>query len=213
MWAGVADALGEQVLAPDLYSLGDTLADWATAVLDMANGEPLVLVGNSVGGSCAIEVTHRAPADVRGLVLIGAKASHRPEPAFRDAAVALLETEGMAAAWREYWLPLLAPTTAPPVVQAAYTLALSQSVADVVRGVKVFHGRPDRTHFLDSWAGPVTVVNGEYDQPARGRALANRLRQGRFVLLPEVGHYPPVEAPYLVGEVVMAYVDQVRKDE
>ena len=202
MWQGVADALGMQALAPDLYRLGDTLEEWAAAILHMTGDDPLMVVGNSVGGSCAVEMARLEPTRVQGLVLIGAKAGHRPEPALRDACVRLVQSDGVGAAWEKYWSPLLAPTAPAVVVRKARDLALSQPVADVVRGVRVFHKRADRADWLTAWKRPVTVVNGEYDRPARGEATAADLHQGRFVLLPGVGHYAPLEAPAAIAEVV-----------
>lgn len=210
MWQGVAQALGMQVLSPDLYRLGDTVEEWASAVLDMTGGDPLVVVGNSVGGSCAIEMARLAPADVQALVLIGAKAGHRPEPALGHAAVGLLESEGIGAAWAQYWSSQLSPTAPASVVREVRELALSQPVADVVRGVRAFHGRADRAAWLDAWERPVTVVNGQFDRPERGEAAAARLRRGRFVALPGVGHYAPMEAPAAVAEVVRASIAGAR---
>lgn len=202
MWQGVADALGIQALAPDLYRLGDTLEEWASAILDMTGGDPLMVVGNSVGGSCAVEMARLAPTRVQALVLIGAKAGHRPEPALRDAAVRLVESDGIGAAWEKYWSPLLSPTAPAVVVGKARDLALSQPVADVVRGLRAFHARADRAAWLAAWERPVTIVNDEYDRPECGAAAAAHLHQGRFVLLPGVGHYAPLEAPAAVAEVV-----------
>src|SRR4051794_26295564 len=53
MWPDEARLPGHRVMAPTLYRLGDTIQQWASAVLDLADPGPLVVVGNSVGGSCA----------------------------------------------------------------------------------------------------------------------------------------------------------------
>ncbi len=52
VWGDVAGLLDEDVVAPTLYRLGDSLRAWAGGVLDLAGPGPFVLVGNSVGGSC-----------------------------------------------------------------------------------------------------------------------------------------------------------------
>ena len=72
VWDDEMRALSPRTLAPTLYDLGDTISEWAEAVLDLAGPGPLVLVGNSVGGSCAVEVAHLAPERVRAVVLGGA---------------------------------------------------------------------------------------------------------------------------------------------
>jgi pimeloyl-[acyl-carrier protein] methyl ester esterase len=112
MWPAELRELAPRVLAPTLYPLGETIEAWATAVLELAGPGPLVLIGTSIGGSCAIEVAALAPERVRQLVLIGAKPGHRPEPDARDTAVRLLAQHGMRAAWPEYWRPATARSSA-----------------------------------------------------------------------------------------------------
>lgn len=203
MWQQVSDGLEYEVVAPDLYQLGPTLLDWAKGVLDLAGSGPLLVVGNSVGGSCAIEVARLAPDAVQHLILIGAKPGHRPDPAYRDGAVRLLETAGIEAAWAKYWAPLVGPTAPVAVAESIRRIALAQKIEDLVRGVRVFHGRTDRSTFLRTWTGPVTVVSGEHDPaPTRAEELASRLKHGRFCLISGSGHYAPVEAAPRVREIV-----------
>ena len=109
VWPEQVTGLAERCIAPDLYSLGDDIEDWARAVLDLAGDAPLSVVGNSVGGSCAIELALLAPEKVTALVLIGTKAGHNPEPGFRDQVLRLLDDEGVEAAWDRYWRPLFDP--------------------------------------------------------------------------------------------------------
>ena len=72
-------ALGDECVAPTLYEAGDDLVDWERAALDAVGDGPVVVVGNSIGGSCAIEVARLAPTKVWALVLCGARVAHRCE--------------------------------------------------------------------------------------------------------------------------------------
>ncbi len=76
-------SLVDDCVAPTLYREGADLAAWALAALDAVGDGPVVVVGNSIGGSCAIEVAMLAPTKVKALVLCGTKAGHRPEPDLR----------------------------------------------------------------------------------------------------------------------------------
>jgi pimeloyl-ACP methyl ester carboxylesterase len=202
-WSDVAELLDEEVVAPTLYGLGDSLRAWADAVLDLAGPGPYVLVGNSVGGSCALEVALLAPRQVHSLVLVGAKAGHRPEPELCERAVEILQEQGVAAAWSSLWEPLIAPQGERHVRDRLRRAAFAQSVPDLINGVRVFHSRPDRSALLATWTGPVTVVSGQYDiSPERAASGASGLRAGRFVLLPGSGHYAPVEAPDALARVI-----------
>ena len=148
-----------------------------------------------------------APERVRQLVLIGAKAGHRPEPDVRDAAVRLLAQHGMRAAWPAYWQPLLAPSADPSVVEATRAIAFAQELDAVIRGVRVFHSRPDRTSFLEAADFPVLVVTGEHDlNPRKAEALAASLRHGSFECVEGVGHYLPLERPARLRAILDAFL-------
>ena len=189
-------SLGDGCVAPTLYCEGDDIVAWARAALDEVGGGPIVVVGNSVGGSCAIEVARLAPTKVKALVLCGAKAGHRPEPAFRDEALSVLESQGLDAAWQRYWRPLFGPNVPADVVHRAWLAASAQGAESIASGVRAFHGRQDREDFLRSWPHPVVIVSGEHDiNPPASQDLAARLPRGTFRLVDGVGHYVPLEAP------------------
>lgn len=211
MWDPVLDGLEHEaeaeVVAPTLYGLGPSVASWAAAALDLAGPGPLVVVGNSVGGSCAIEMAHLAPDRVRALVLIGTKPGHRPEPHRRDAAIELLATDGTAGAWPAIWAPLVAPDADPAVIEHARRIAMAVPVDEVIGGVRAFHGRADRTAELRSFAGPVLVVRGEHDGiPRRPAELAAELPHGSFHPVAGAGHYVPLERPRPTRGIVVEAV-------
>lgn len=55
---------------PALESV-EAIADWLLALLDAAGVQQAVLAGHSMGSLIALEASHRAPARVRGLALLG----------------------------------------------------------------------------------------------------------------------------------------------
>jgi pimeloyl-ACP methyl ester carboxylesterase len=138
MWAREMNLLPERTIAPTLYGFGESIQEWASTVLELASDGPLVVVGNSVGGSCALEMARQDPDRIQAIVLIGAKAGVRPEPLLRDEAVRILREEGMEEAWPKYWASLFGSNTEPAVVEGARRLAYSLRIPDVVHGVKAF---------------------------------------------------------------------------
>ena len=198
MWGACADLLPGSTDAPDLYGLGDTVEDWAAEVLKAAKGERLIVVGCSVGGSCAIEVAAAAPGRVAALVLIGTKAGHSPDPKLHAEALDLIEREGLAAAWERYWEPLFSQSTDRRVVEAARSTALAIQPEDIAHGVTAFHSRPSRALFVSKCPIPMTVVTGE-DDVAPGlqssAALAAAAPRGSLHVIPSCGHYVPLERP------------------
>lgn len=173
MWdttcATFADAM-----VPTLYGLGDSVHEWATAILGECQGEELLVVGSSVGGSCALEMARAAPQQVRGVVLVGAKASVRHDPRSRDEAVRVLRADGIDAAWRRYWAPLFSANAQPETVAAARNIAVEQDVDNLITGVRAFHDRRDHAEFLKTWSGRAFMVTGAEDRtPSPTEAAAS----------------------------------------
>ena len=77
MWAAQLKLLPGATYAPTLYGFGDCVQDWAAEGLKLPMGNKLIVVGCSVGGSCALEVAALAPDRVAGLIIIGTKAARR----------------------------------------------------------------------------------------------------------------------------------------
>ncbi len=205
MWSEADRQVNENTLVPDLFCLGDSIVDWAEAVLAMAGSEEILVVGSSVGGSCALEIAQLAPTQVSGIVLIGSKASVRPDPIARDQAIRTLETDGMYAAWRAYWEPLFGPSTPPSVLSSARDLALSQDVRHVANGVRAFHDRPDLSEFAASWRKPLVVVSGAHDRTPRPSTI-RALGQGpnrRFHVVNDSGHYVNLEQPQQLQSILV----------
>ncbi len=194
--------LTDESASPTLYDTGDDLVEWARAALDAVGDGPVVVVGNSIGGSCAIEVARLAPTKVKALVIIGTKPGHDPDPAFRDEALDVIGRDGLGAAWERYWLPLFGPDVRSEVVERAWRAASAQGPDSIASGVRAFHSRPDRSVFLATWPGPVVVVGGEHDiRPERNRLLASRLPNAMFRSVAGVGHYVPLEAPGALADI------------
>ncbi len=207
MWTDAFRRLDDDTIAPRLYDLGDSLEAWAHGVLETAGSGTLTLIGNSIGGSCALEIARIAPERIAAIVLIGAKASHRPDPMARDTAIRMLNEDGIAAAWQRYWAPLFGPTTDPGVVESARAIAVAQPVEDIVRGLGVFHSRQDRSAFAQSWNGPITLISGEHDRtPAATTALASLPTHVAFHRVGNSGHYVSLEQPQTVDAILRATV-------
>lgn len=198
MWAEQMDLLPGATLAPDLYRLGDGVADWAAALLRSIETEHLIVVGCSVGGSCALEMAAAAPDRIAALVLVGTKAGHRPDPALERSVLELIEERGLEAAWDAVWAPMLSSSAEARVAADARHIALRQSPADVSRGVAAFHARRSRAELLAEVDCPVIFVSGSEDRapgPAASAAQAKLAWRGRVEVIPRCGHYVPLERP------------------
>ena len=214
MWAGQMDLLPGHAHAPTLYGLGDTVQEWAAAALELVDGDRLIVVGCSVGGSCAIEVAVAAPERVAALVLIGTKSDNRPEPELHAAALQMLGEQGVEEAWQTYWAPLFSRSADPGGVAAAKRIALSQASEAISRGVTAFHRRPSRGSFLSTLRRPVIVITGADDVapgPGVSATQAEAAHQGQIHMIPDCGHYVPLERPERLNAILRGVIaDQVR---
>ncbi|MGI9451400.1 MAG: alpha/beta fold hydrolase [Geminicoccaceae bacterium] len=215
MWANQMDLLPNRMIAPTLYTFGDTIEKWAAEALRFTTSDRLIVVGCSVGGSCALEVAMVAPERVAALILIGTKAAHRPNPAFCDSALDLLNKSGVDTAWATYWEPLFSKGADPAVVDSARKTALGQFQQDVSRGVTVFHSRPSRDQFAAEWPKPMVVVTGEDDVApgvATSAAMAASAPHGRLHVIPSCGHYVPLEKPKALNAILNNVIDELVDD-
>ena len=204
MWDAVQSTLSD-AFAPSLRTRR-LRPEWAHAILDECSDEELLIVGNSVGGSCALEVARAAPDRVRGVVLVGAKVNVRQDLRLRDEAVELLRRDGIAAAWDRYWKPLFGANAPAEVVAGARRLALEQDVGDLVTGVRAFHDRRGYSEWLATWSGrlvTVTVTGAEDRTPTPRTAAASVTSESaQHLVVNRCGHYVPLEQPGTLSRII-----------
>lgn len=214
MWAAQQHLLPGATHAPTLYDLGDSVEAWAQAALKLVTSDRLIVVGCSVGGSCAVEVALAAPARVAALVLIGTKAGHRPEPDLHASALKVVAERGIAHAWELYWAPLFSRSADSDVISQARSMALRQSPESLSRGITAFHTRKPRDQFLPTLSCPVRVVTGAEDiAPGlkTSTAQAHAAPHGQLHIIPGAGHYVPLERPGPLNAILASVIAQARE--
>jgi len=202
-WDGQREILPGATIAPTLYDFGNTLSAWAVGALDAAGEGPLIVVGNSVGGSCALEMARSAPDRIAALVLIGTKAGHRPEPEFRDRFISSLQNDPDNTV-RNWIDGLLSPAVNSEIRQQIHAIASGQSADDLIKGVRAFHSRPDATDVLKSWNKPLVIIHGEHDPifaGTRARSDANPPTV-RTHIIANCGHYVNLEQPSALSAIL-----------
>jgi pimeloyl-ACP methyl ester carboxylesterase len=194
MWDPQLPGLAEDgfdAVTPRLYGRGPSIDGWAAQLLAELEG-PLVAVGASMGGYCALALARRAPERVVGLALVGSRtdADSSERRAFRDDMISRLRSDGV---------PADLETDVP-----AEELALAQ---------EAMRDRPDLSGVASSFGGPLLVCVGERDEivsVAEARAVADAALLGSLEVFDGAGHLLSIEQPERFGEVLRQFLAQWR---
>ncbi len=201
------------------YTIGNMANDVASLLegLDKSNA---IVVGHSMGGCIAQQLSLDHPSLVAGLVLVGTSFAGRSDDLGSTA-------EARAA---------LARTTGSPeeIVRGNMTVSVSPNfriensdeferligdrLANRARGRGVAGQRAACAMFnvedrVSQISCPTLVIHGTDDQIAahdRGRDLAARIPGTEFVLLNGVGHMPQWEAPERLAREILRFLNRQR---
>lgn len=219
LWQPVADLLadGVGVLAWDLpghgsevsgpFTIGD-LAAGVAALVDHEAGEGSTFsyAGDSVGGAVGLQLLLDVPDRVPGAVLLSTGATIGDPDAWSDRAAAVREygTGVVVDGSMQRWFSAATTSTRPELLRSmADTLVRidPEGYAQVCEALAAFDVRT-RLHEV---TGRVLAIAGAEDvptPPASLEAITDHVADGSLVVLDDVAHLPPVEAPEAVARHV-----------
>ena len=192
VWTSQVSALrdaGHDVHAPHLYGRGPSIDDWAAQLLREIDG-PLVPVGASMGGYCALALARRAPERVVGMVLVGSRADADSfdRRKFRQEQIADLRTGDR-------------PSRADEDADLEHLAVAQEAIRD----------RLDLTGVVASFGGPLLVCVGDRDELVsvdEARALAEQALDGKLEVFADAGHFVSVDQPERFNEILLQFVSQ-----
>jgi pimeloyl-ACP methyl ester carboxylesterase len=210
---------------PAAYSQARAVAD-ALAVLDAAGVERAFVVGNSMGGFCALHFALRHPERTLGAVVAGCGYGAHPdkEETFREesekVAVAF-DTEGSEAmsTWYGVGPARVQYEAKDPRGHAEHVRILAEhdavGAANTMRGVQ--KARPSLYAMTDELAGcrpPVLVIAGDEDNGVleTDLMLKRTIPRCGLAILPKSGHVTNLEEPDLFNELVQRFMTAVDHD-
>ncbi len=180
-----------QAVAPRLYGRGPSIDGWAAQLLREYDG-PLVAVGASMGGYCALALARRAPERVVGMLLAGARADaddwdRRRE---RNETIGRLHDHGI--------------NHAPDTTVPANELATAQ---------EALRDRLDLSGIVASFGGPLLVCVGDEDElfsVDEARELASSALVGSLEVFEGAGHFVSQDQPQRFTTVLLEFLEQWR---
>lgn len=194
IWVSQISALrdaGFETIAPHLYGRGASIDDWAAQLLREIDG-PLVPVGASMGGYCALALARRAPERVVGMALVGSRAD---ADTFERRRFRLKIANELRAGYR--------PDEADEDTDLEQLAVAQEAMRD----------RLDLTGVVASFGGPLLVCVGDRDDivpVADAEQLAASALDARLEVFPGAGHFVAVDEPQRFNEVLLDFLSQWR---
>ncbi len=222
MWLPQLRGLSDRyrIIAPDLPGHGGRAGEPFTftaasrtlgEVIDGAAGGRALVVGASLGGYVAIDLAHRDPTRVAGLVISGASRN------FMGALGLYLRIVGgaMRRGWlkqtreraeertRRLFSPALADVAEEQIKAGVYPESLGPAFAEMA-------GR-DFQLLLADYPGPTLILNGERDAGPRASAarFARAARRAEVATIPGAGHACNLDQPEAFNQAVRAFAARV----
>jgi pimeloyl-ACP methyl ester carboxylesterase len=197
--------------APLLYELGETMDDWAQAILDRYEGE-LTLVGASMGGYAAYHVARLAPERVRGLLAVGARA--QPDApggrARRDTLAELVRARGVEALWDAIRSPTFSAHAPDELLERARGWVLDRDPDEIVLALRALRDRRDTSDILKLLDPHPWVVLGELDELARPADFTNVVLDEHVEIIRDAGHLPNLERPDRFAPILEGFLRDPR---
>ncbi len=222
MWGPQLCDLSDEyrVIAPDLpghgalahlpFSFSYAVRVLADLIQQEGNGLALV-AGLSLGGYVAIELAHHHPELVKGLVLSGCRSNFRGGLGLYLKIVSALMENGwlqqnrdkIERKTRALFPPSLASLAEAQIQAGLYPEALGSAFAEMAG--------QDFATLLARYPGPVLVLNGEHDVPARRAkpALTKDLDRVQVRVVPKAGHACSFEQPDVYTSEIRAFARSI----
>ena len=168
----------------------------------------VIVIGSSIGGWIASEMTLADASRLQGLVLINAVGIQVPGETVTDVS-RLSRPELVRLASHN---PELVLASAPPPTPERLAILASNAAALAAYDAGAAMMAPGLRERLASVATPALVLWGESDgiaSPAYGKAYAAAFANGKFAAVPEAGHLPQIEQPARVLEHVDNFIREL----
>jgi pimeloyl-ACP methyl ester carboxylesterase len=188
--------------------------DWCERLLQQLP-QPLLIAGFSLGGLWALELLRRAPQRIQGLALVASNAEGGSRVGQRRSA-------HLWRGWRTTGAAAVARSLKPQYFhhprQRRRHAGLVRSMAEATptRAARAQFDwaahRPAALPWLAHSRVPLLLVSGAHDRlcpPTLQRRIVQARPDARWLELPRVGHFVPLEAPSALGRALRHWVEAI----
>jgi pimeloyl-ACP methyl ester carboxylesterase len=192
VWVSQVSALREagfDPVVPHLYGRGPSIDDWAAHLLRETDG-PLVVVGASMGGYCALSLAQRAPERILGMVLVGTRADADTFERRR---------------YRQQVITELRSGVPPHLADEDANLEHLAVAQEAMRD------RLDLSGVVAAFGGPLLVCVGDGDELVsveEAEQLAASALDGKLEVFPGAGHFVAVDEADRFNAVLLEFLAQ-----
>ena len=192
VWVSQVSALREagfDPVVPHLYGRGPSIDDWAAHLLRETDG-PLVVVGASMGGYCALALARRAPERILGMVLVGTRADADTFERRR---------------YRQQVITELRSGVPPHLADEDANLEHLAVAQEAMRD------RLDLSGVVAAFGGPLLVCVGDGDELVsveEAEQIAASALDGKLEVFPGAGHFVAVDEADRFNAVLLEFLAQ-----
>jgi len=212
-WAVNLPGYGSSALL-DVELTFPALSDWLGQFIERQIGQPVHLVGHSIGGMLALEHIIRAPEQAASLTMLGATSAFggrddQFKNAFLEQRLAPLEMGKSMYEIAQMTVPDLLGAKAEPQARQAAIDSLSQISEHQWRAILSCLVTFNQREQIASIKKPVCVVAGEQDQNAPAPTLqkmAQKFPHAEYHCLNGIGHLLPLEAPSQIAQIIKTFI-------
>ncbi|MGH9615425.1 MAG: alpha/beta fold hydrolase [Acidobacteriaceae bacterium] len=193
------------------------LAEDTHALLQALNITRAAFVGCSIGSYALYEYWRRFPREMAALVFACGKPqpdSNASRTARQEAMQAAQQPGGLAKFFDRTADTLVGPTARrdhPEVRAVARDMMNSVTLESMLAVQQGLMERPDSVPTLHTIVAPVCAIAAGEDQgstPAEMRVIAERAPDAEFHVLPDAGHYAPLEQPQKIADLIGNFLDR-----
>jgi len=240
-WRAQLDALEPhcQVIAFDMPGHGESalppeptvaaLGQAVRAVIEHCGGERVVLIGHSLGVDVILEAWRQSPGGIAGFVLIegGLVASGDADAAvsaLREKIDAIGLQTFLTASFSQMFVPSSDAQLRSRVMQRL--TRLDPRFAKEIVLSKVHWDASEAARVLATVDTPVLVLQSTYFDATFQRSsltpgmttpwtelVTQQVRDSQLRTVPGVGHFPQIESPHVVNDLILRFMTRLRASE